>query len=99
MTKRIIICCDGTWNELEAMVNNRQVPTNVLKLVRAVTPWDEGNGIVHEIITRMQKRAGERAIRINCSVQADLRFISDPRMMQQMLRNLVANAVESYNFV
>jgi len=56
--------------------------------------YTDVNGIVHEIITRMQKRAGERAIRINCSVQADLRFISDPRMMQQMLRNLVANAVE-----
>jgi len=45
MTKRIIICCDGTWNEPEAIVNNRQVPTNVLKLVRAVNPRDEANGI------------------------------------------------------
>lgn len=45
MSKRIIICCDGTWNEPEKMKNGRRVPTNVVKLVRAIEPRDEARGI------------------------------------------------------
>ncbi|WP_432822581.1 DUF2235 domain-containing protein [Trichloromonas sp.] len=45
MGKRIIICCDGTWNEPEGKKEGRQVPTNVLKLVRAIEPRDSESGI------------------------------------------------------
>ena len=31
MTKRIVICCDGTWN-----TPDQPYPTNVLKMARAV---------------------------------------------------------------
>ncbi len=40
MSKRIIVCCDGTWNEPENLHGERIVPTNVLKLVRAVAAFD-----------------------------------------------------------
>lgn len=33
MTKRIIICCDGTWQDLE-----QAYPTNVAKMVQAIAP-------------------------------------------------------------
>jgi hypothetical protein len=45
MKKRIIICCDGTWNEPEKIENDHIVPTNVLKMVRAVEPYDSASGI------------------------------------------------------
>jgi hypothetical protein len=43
--KRIIICCDGTWNEPESIKDEHKVPTNVLKMIRAVQPRDEELGI------------------------------------------------------
>jgi uncharacterized protein (DUF2235 family) len=48
MNKKIIICCDGTWNKPEDDKPGR-VPTNVLKLVRAIQPTDSGgnNQIVY----------------------------------------------------
>ena len=33
MTKRIVICCDGTWN-----VPGQEHPTNVVKTARAILP-------------------------------------------------------------
>jgi uncharacterized protein (DUF2235 family) len=45
MKKRIVVCCDGTWNEPETIEDDRKVPTNVLKTVRAVMPRDEENGV------------------------------------------------------
>jgi uncharacterized protein (DUF2235 family) len=38
LKKRIIICCDGTWNEPEKLSEERIVPTNVLLMVRAIRP-------------------------------------------------------------
>ncbi len=45
MKKRIIVCCDGTWNEAESIKDEHKVPTNVLKMIRAVLPCDEERGI------------------------------------------------------
>lgn len=45
MSKRIVICCDGTWNEPEKAKEGHRVPTNVLKLVRAIEPRDSENGM------------------------------------------------------
>lgn len=38
MSKRIIVCADGTWNRPEEDVESDQ-PTNVLRLARAIRPW------------------------------------------------------------
>ncbi len=45
MSKRIIICCDGTWNEPERKKEGWRVPTNVLKMVRAIEPRDHESGM------------------------------------------------------
>ena len=43
-SKRIIICCDGTWNDPEYHDDEqRVVPGNVLKMLRAIAPVDEQN--------------------------------------------------------
>lgn len=48
--KRIVICCDGTWNEPEQLdENNRTYPTNVLKMVRAISAGDPQSG-KHQLI-------------------------------------------------
>ena len=39
MKKRIVVCADGTWNRPEKDLN-RDVPTNVLRLARAIKPVD-----------------------------------------------------------
>lgn len=41
MKKRIVVCCDGTWNEPESVEDHHKVPTNVLKMVRAIAARDE----------------------------------------------------------
>jgi len=43
MGKRIVICCDGTWSEPKDEIDKKTIPTNVLKLVRAVLPQDVRN--------------------------------------------------------
>jgi len=45
MKKRIIVCCDGTWNEPESVKDKVKVPTNVLKMVRAIAAHDKKNNI------------------------------------------------------
>lgn len=40
MTRRIVVCADGTWNRLEEDVE-LDVPTNVLRLTRAIAPFDQ----------------------------------------------------------
>ncbi|WP_026181531.1 DUF2235 domain-containing protein [Thioalkalivibrio sp. ALJ7] len=39
MTRRIVICADGTWNRPEEDIES-DVPTNVLRLARAIAPTD-----------------------------------------------------------
>jgi uncharacterized protein (DUF2235 family) len=38
--KRIIICCDGTWNDPDDMDNNQSAPTNVFKMSRLISAED-----------------------------------------------------------
>jgi uncharacterized protein (DUF2235 family) len=40
MTKRLIICADGTWNEPNQTDNNIVSPSNVAKLASAISPVD-----------------------------------------------------------
>lgn len=38
MTKRIVVCCDGTWNTPDEQQNGVPTPTNVCKVALAVAP-------------------------------------------------------------
>ncbi|HWH09146.1 MAG TPA: DUF2235 domain-containing protein, partial [Candidatus Thermoplasmatota archaeon] len=42
--KRLVVCCDGTWNTADAVVDGKPCPTNVVKMARAVLPRD-ANGV------------------------------------------------------
>lgn len=46
MTKRIVVCADGTWNRPEEDVES-DVATNVLRMARAIRPWDGENNAQH----------------------------------------------------
>ncbi|TVQ10620.1 MAG: DUF2235 domain-containing protein [Balneolaceae bacterium] len=39
--KRIVICCDGTWNAPDTEIDGLPVKTNVVKIANAVLPADE----------------------------------------------------------
>ena len=41
MGKRIVVCCDGTWNTPDEMIQGVRTPTNVAKVALAVTRSDE----------------------------------------------------------
>ncbi|MBC7183543.1 MAG: DUF2235 domain-containing protein, partial [Marinobacter sp.] len=38
MVKRLVICADGTWNRPEEDLQ-KDVPTNVLRMARAIRPF------------------------------------------------------------
>ena len=40
MTRRIVVCADGTWNRPEEDAES-DVPTNVLRMARAIAPFDK----------------------------------------------------------
>lgn len=40
MPKRLVLCCDGTWNTPDQRRDGRAVPTNVVKVALAVAPAD-----------------------------------------------------------
>ena len=42
MNKRIVVCCDGTWNKPEQRDEGKPSPTNVVKVARAVAERDSG---------------------------------------------------------
>ena len=47
--KKIVVCCDGTWNKPEVTRNHKEYrPTNVLRLARSVAPVDDEGR--HQII-------------------------------------------------
>ncbi|OPF18861.1 hypothetical protein B1L04_05340 [Microcystis aeruginosa KW] len=39
MKSRLIVCCDGTWQDL-----GQGYPTNVVKMAQAITPLDDSKG-------------------------------------------------------
>lgn len=41
--KRLVVCCDGTWNTPDQQQNGGHAPTNVVKVALALAPAD-GNG-------------------------------------------------------
>src|SRR5260221_10185281 len=46
MMKRIIVCCDGTWNADDSQTND----TNVAILARAIHGSQETGGILHIVL-------------------------------------------------
>ena len=40
MSKRLIVCCDGTWNKPDQLANRVHAPTNVAKLALGVATED-----------------------------------------------------------
>jgi uncharacterized protein (DUF2235 family) len=46
MKRRLIVCCDGTWQDLDQFY-----PTNVVKMAQAIKPLDsDNNNHIHQII-------------------------------------------------
>lgn len=45
MKKRLVVCCDGTWQS-----QNNQVPTNVFKIAQAVKQTDEQGSNISQIL-------------------------------------------------
>lgn len=48
MSKRLVVCCDGTWNSPDQLSGGQPAPTNVVKLALAVAPTDS-SGIVQRM--------------------------------------------------
>lgn len=80
MRKRIVICADGTWNRPEEDLA-KDVPTNVLKLARAIAPiaadgvpqqvfYDWGVGSYHDKVS-----GGATGKGLNKNVVDDYRYI------------------------
>ena len=40
MPKRLIVCCDGTWNTADQAISGHLSPTNVTKLALSIAPED-----------------------------------------------------------
>jgi len=40
MMRKLIICCDGTWNEPDQEDRGKRKPTNIVKIARAIKPVD-----------------------------------------------------------
>jgi uncharacterized protein (DUF2235 family) len=40
MSKRMVVCCDGTWNSPDQLRGGLPAPTNVTKVALAVTSKD-----------------------------------------------------------
>ncbi len=43
--KRLVVCCDGTWNTPDQVKDGKSSPTNVAKLARAVLTPQDAHGI------------------------------------------------------
>ena len=80
MKKRIVVCADGTWNRPEKDLS-KDVPTNVLRLARAVKPtardgtpqqvfYDWGIGSYHD-----QVIAGATGKGLHKNIMDDYRYI------------------------
>ena len=81
--KRLVVCCDGTWNAPEINNPKKNHPTNVLKLTRAIRPVDR-SGVVqvveyvpgigtHDIIDRYL--GGATGWGISSNIQSAYQFI------------------------
>jgi uncharacterized protein (DUF2235 family) len=84
MPKRLVVCCDGTWNKPDQLHNGVAAPTNVSKLALAVARSDE-QGVeqrvryVHGVGTRRfeRVRGGAFGVGLSRNVREGYRFLVD----------------------
>ena len=57
MTRRLVVCCDGTWNKPDQLRGGSAAPTNVTKVALGVAPKDE-NGVAQ--LLHYQRGVGTR---------------------------------------
>ena len=83
MGKRLVLCCDGTWNRPDQERNGRPCPTNVTKVALAVAP--EGGGSAQRVFyqpgvgtaARERLRGGAFGWGLSKGVQDVYRFVVD----------------------
>ncbi len=92
MSKRIVICCDGTWNKPASEEDERVVPSNVLKLVRAVLPRDADAGV--EQVVYYDAGVGTGTFGIIDKYVGGATGLGISRNIQQAYRFLANNYVE-----
>jgi uncharacterized protein (DUF2235 family) len=82
MSKRLILCCDGTWNTPDQESGGRPRPTNVTKTALAIAPGDT-NGVEQRVFyqrgvgtTRWERlRGGAFGFGLSRDVRNTYRFI------------------------
>jgi uncharacterized protein (DUF2235 family) len=82
--KRLVICCDGTWNTPDQAKDGRPCPTNVTKLSLAVAE-DDGGGVAQRLYYhrgvgsygRPRLRGGMFGVGLSHDVRRAYRFIVD----------------------
>jgi uncharacterized protein (DUF2235 family) len=83
MGKRLVLCCDGTWNRPDQERNGRPCPTNVTKVAMSVAP--EGGGMAQRVFyqpgvgtaARERLRGGAFGWGLSRGVQDVYRFVVD----------------------
>lgn len=84
MTKRLVVCCDGTWDTADQVVAGRPCPTNVTKIALSVAPRD-GAGVAQRVYyhpgvgtTRWERlRGGAFGFGLARNVLDAYRFLTD----------------------
>ena len=82
--KRLVVCCDGTWNRPDQTKQGVAAPTNVAKIALALADEDEaGNPQVLHYEAGVGTRRGERlvggmfGVGLSRNVQDGYRFLVD----------------------
>src|SRR4051812_7386675 len=82
--KRLIVCCDGTWNRPDQLDRGVAAPTNVSKVHQALAEQDaQGNAQIAHYLTGVGTRPGEHllggglGVGLSRNVQDCYRFLVD----------------------
>ncbi len=82
MPKRLVLCCDGTWNTADQERNGRPCPTNVTKVALGVDDHDD-QGVEQRVFYQQgvgtkpgeRLRGGALGVGLSRNVQAAYRFL------------------------
>ena len=84
MPKRLVVCCDGTWNRPDQLDDGIAAPTNVSKLALAVARRDDAGveQVVHYVLgvgtRRLERiRGGAFGVGLSRNVREAYRFLVD----------------------
>lgn len=97
--KRIIICCDGTWQASNNGVLN--VPSNIARISRAIAKWEKTTGgeFIHQIVFY------DAGVGTSTETVKDFNFIRDTfaglvnKWDGGTVAGLDENICEAYNFI